>query len=194
MIQSSECSNLCEALYAFEKVHAFLSLVIIDDFEVANAFFNEETFTCETPKDQIGNRMITEFEYLSNKLYIAGMKTYLTERIQGDSETFYAHALRWYFPAILRQTYCKYGLGIGIYTMEGFEAINYFTKRMLRNHSNRKGNVCSQSMTKIVLAYMTHVHDVPKELAKRKKEKKKIIEKMKMIHHDSQQTAPLVQV
>ena len=38
MIQSSECSNLCEALYAFEKVHAFLTLVIIDDYEVANAF------------------------------------------------------------------------------------------------------------------------------------------------------------
>ena len=194
MIQSSECSNLCEALYAFGKVHAFLTLVIIDDYEVVNAFLNEELFTQETPKAQIGNRMIVKFEYLSNKLYTAGMKTYLTERIQGDSETFYVHALCWYFPAILRQTYNKYSLGLGVYTMEGFEAINYFTKRILRNHSNHKGNVCSQSMAKITLVYMTHVHDVNKELKKRKKEKKKIINKMKMIHHDSEQTAPVVEV
>ena len=55
--------------------------------------------------------------------------------------------------------------------MEGFEAINYFTKRMLQNHSNLKGNVWSQSMVKITLAYMTHVHNVNKELKKRKKEK-----------------------
>ena len=62
MIQSSECSNLCEALYAFEKVHAFLTLVIIDDYEVANAFFSEGLFTRETPNTQIGNHIIVEFE------------------------------------------------------------------------------------------------------------------------------------
>ena len=41
---------------------------------------------------------------------------------------------------------------------------------------------------------MTDVHGVNKELKKRKKEKKKIINKMKMIHHDSEQTAPVVEV
>ena len=40
---------------------------------------------------------------------------------------------------------------------------------------------------------MTHVHNVNKELKKRKKEKK-IINKMEMIHHDSEQTAPVVEV
>ena len=57
--------------------------------------------------------MIVEFEYLSNKLYTAEMKTYLTDRIQGDSETCYAHTLCWYFPAILRQTYNRNSLGLG---------------------------------------------------------------------------------
>ena len=107
--------------------------------------------------------MISEFESLSEQLYKAGMKTYLSNRVEGDHETFYAHALRFYFPEILKKTYNKYGLGLGVYTMEGFESINYMTKRLIRNNSNRRGNICKQTMVWIVHKYMNHTHNVKKK-------------------------------
>ena len=69
------------------------------------------------------------------------MKTYLSDRVEGDHENFYAYALRFYVPDILKKTYNKYGLGLGVYTMEGFESINYMTKRTICNNSNRRGNM-----------------------------------------------------
>jgi len=55
--------------------------------------------------------------------------------------------------------------------MEGFEAINYVTKRIIRNHSNRRGNVCAQSMIKTVVTYINKRYDVAHELKKRSEEK-----------------------
>ena len=54
-----------------------------------------------------------------------GMETFLTDRVPGYHETFYAHAMRWYYPSSLKRTYSKYGLVVGIYSMEGFKAINF---------------------------------------------------------------------
>ena len=36
--ESSECEHLCNALYAYEKVHCFLLFIITDDHVTANAF------------------------------------------------------------------------------------------------------------------------------------------------------------
>ena len=63
---------------------------------------------------------------------------FLTDLVPGDHETFCAHALRWYFPQFLKRTYLKYGLGLEIHTMEGFEAINYMIKRLIYDCTNRR--------------------------------------------------------
>lgn len=180
---SSDSCSFCEALYAYERVHCFLSFVIIDDFETANAFLGGPVFTQNDNRKNIGEKMILEFEYLADKLYRKGLETFLTDRVPGDHETFYAHAMRWYYPSILKKTYSKYGLGLGIYSMEGFEAINFMTKRTIRDHSNRRGNICAQTMVRMVMNYMNHNHDVVQELKERQKQKKKQIETIKRIHH-----------
>ena len=108
LISNNACEDLCTALYAFEKIHCFLGFVVIDDYQTANAFLNSNMFTSQSNKQEIGEKMIGEFEKLSMQLYSAGMKTYLSDRVLGDRETFYAHALCFYFVQILKRTYKKY--------------------------------------------------------------------------------------
>jgi len=54
--------------------------------------------------------------------------------------------LRCYFPKIAQKLLEKYGVGLGVCTMQGFENKNKQSKRMFRNKSNRKGNICLQSI------------------------------------------------
>ena len=145
-----------------------MSFVIIDDYQTANEYLGEIVFAQDTDRKVIGQRMIDEYEKECSRLYNTGMKTFLTDLVMGDHETFYAHAVKWYFPQILRQTYGKYGLGLGIYTMEGFEAINYMAKRVIRNGSNRCGNICAQTMIKITTVYMSFDYSVSEQLEIRK--------------------------
>ena len=123
-------------------------------------FFKWNGIYYETEKKVIGRRMIAEFKRLSVELYSAGMKTFFTDRVWGDHETFYAHALCFYVVTILKRTYSKYGIGLGVFTMEGFEAINVSTKRLLCNHSNHHGNVCVQAMVRMTHQFINHNHDV----------------------------------
>ena len=69
--------------------------------------------------------------------------------------------------------------------MEGFEAIHYMTKRIIRNHSNCKGNICEQTMVIIVPAYVNHNHDVQRVIEGREKAKANLLESIKRIHHFS---------
>ena len=115
--ESSECKHLCNALYAYEKVHCFLLFMIIDDHVTANEFFCSSSVFRRNKKQEIGERIIQEFVRLTKVLYNCRMKTFLTDHVPGDHETFYAHAVRWYFPQLLKRTYKKYGLGLGVFTM-----------------------------------------------------------------------------
>ena len=44
-------------------------------------------------------------------------------------------------PQIAVETYNELKMGVGIYTMQGFERRNKESKYALKNHSNMKGNV-----------------------------------------------------
>ena len=177
-----ETDTFCDALYTYKKVHCFMLFVIIDDYKTAYVFLGADLFTQDTYRIVIGLKMLWEFEHLCNQLYSVRMETYLTDRVLGDHETFYTHALRWHFPEIAKRTYSKYGLGVGIFTMERFEAINYMTKQLIRDHTNRKGNICAQTMIRIVMVYMSHNHNVSDSLEIREKLKKKQLETIKCIH------------
>ena len=71
----------------------------------------------------------------------------MSKNTNGDKETFYMHALSFYMIPIMKETYTKYKLGPGIWTMEGFEGINSVSKHAVRNHSNRRGNLAMQSIS-----------------------------------------------
>ena len=76
--------------------------------------------------------------------------------------------------------------------MEGFEAINYMTKQFIRDHTNRRGNICFQTMVTIVLTYINHDHDVHNEIAAKAKQKKKRLETINRIHHFENERLQLV--
>ena len=145
-----------------------MSFVIIDDYQTDNEYLGTILFAQDIDWKVIGQRMIYEYEKECCKLYNAGVKTFLSVLVPGDHKTFYAHAVKWYFPQILRQTYGNYGLGLGIYTMEGFKAIDDMTKRVICDGSNCRGNICASTMIKITTVYMPFDYSVSGQLEIRK--------------------------
>ena len=79
--------------------------------------------------------------------YTIGGRSFLTKKsishngsIEND-ETFYMHTLRFYLPRIADETLEKHNLGLGVFTMQGFERRNKESKNTLRRFSNRIGNI-----------------------------------------------------
>ena len=46
----------------------------------------------------------------------------------GHGKTFYMHILRYYIPKIMLKAFQKHDVGPGVFTMEGFEYVNYVSK------------------------------------------------------------------
>ena len=76
------------------------------------------------------------------QLYKLGADSFLTKgNTKGNDKSFYFHVLRFYIPQIAKATFEWHGLGIGIYTMQGFERQNKESKNILHcfgttNHNN----------------------------------------------------------
>ena len=90
-------------------------------------------------------------KYLTNvkKLYEVGAKTILKGDNVCDDETFYLHVLRFYIPDLSEVTLKKHQLGIGIFTMQGFERRNKESKNCFRRFTNKRGNVVCQTMKRL---------------------------------------------
>ena len=86
-------------------------------------------------------------------------------------------------PVFLERTHDAHKLGVGVFTMEGFEYKNYSSKHAIREHSNRKGNVCMQSLKYLTLQFITKKAEVNTEIIKRerrKKDRQKIVAKRRI--------------
>ena len=112
--------------------------------------------------------MITLFKNEAATFFSNAHASFLSHKVQGNEETFYIHALCMYIPKIMRETYDSHMLGVRVFTMEGFEYKNYSSKHAIRGHSNRKGNVCVQSLKYLTLQFINRKYEVLKELKKRK--------------------------
>ena len=88
------------------------------------------------------NRWVTQ-------LYAHGSITFMKRFTEGDAETFYLHILRFYMPNIIKDTWEKYGLGVGIFTMQGFERRNKESKHSLLNHNNAHSNIMTQNLVRL---------------------------------------------
>ena len=96
--------------------------------------------------DKYRNEMDT---YVKNvKLFFsAGGKSFLTKGVvKGDDETFYMHCLRFYIPKIAKETFEENHLGVGVFTMQGYERRNKETKRAYNRHTNGKGYFPKQTL------------------------------------------------
>ena len=122
--QSRVLDDLCDGLTLWQQVTPFLVITAIDDVEKVK-------------------RKLHEFEKRVAKLYDIGGRSFLTKNPAevGGDETFYFHVLRYYLPQIAQTTLDRHSLGLGIFTMQGFECRNKESKNTLRRLSNGHGNI-----------------------------------------------------
>ena len=75
--------------------------------------------------------------------YLIGNTTFLTgHNDTGDLETFYIHTIWFYTSQLANTTFERHTLGIGIFTMQGFEwRQNKESKDIYRQFTNKKSNL-----------------------------------------------------
>ena len=78
---------------------------------------------------------IMQFKLDVKNLYNVGTKSFLSEKNEGDCETFYCHVLYAYMPMIVDDTWNKFQLGCGIFNMQGFERRNKESKEIFQSSS-----------------------------------------------------------
>ena len=85
------------------------------------------------------------------EFYEIGKRSFMTKELSkvGDDETFYLHCLRFYMPKIAEETLEKHNLGLGIFTMQGFERRNKESKNTLKRFSNGKGDILSPNLKRL---------------------------------------------
>ena len=121
---------LCNGLITWGKITSFLVITTIENKEEHE-------------------RKVLVFEKNIKAFYAAGAKTFLTKNNIGDDETFYLHCLRFYIPKIAKQTFEQHNMGIGIFTMQGFERRNKESKNVLKRFSNNRGNIALSNLKRL---------------------------------------------
>ena len=107
-------------------------------------------------EDEYKKKMLA-FESNLKLFYKAGRNTFLTKNAHspGDDETFYLHCLRFYLPPIAKTTLEKHNLGLGIFTMQGFERRNKESKNAFKRFSNGKHNVVLSNLKRLWDVFIT---------------------------------------
>lgn len=125
-------ANLCDGLEFFAIITPFLVISVIEDKKEYK-------------------RKISAFESNLELFYKAGRNTFSTKNAPspGDDETFYLHYLQFYLPEIAKTTLGKYNLGLGIFTIQGFEHKNKESKNAFKRFSNGKHNVVVSNLKQL---------------------------------------------
>ena len=117
-------------LELWKDLSAFMNIVRIE---------NEEWYVGE----------LTRFQTNVKEFYECGRKTFLTKNVDGDDEFFYSHVLRFYIPRHAEEIFTEQGVGLGVFTMQGYERRNKESKNTLKRFTNNKGNVLIQNMKRL---------------------------------------------
>lgn len=56
------------------------------------------------------------------------------------------HTLRFYMPMLSKKTLNLQGMGLGVFTMQGYECRNKESKNTLKRFGNSKGNILESNM------------------------------------------------
>jgi hypothetical protein len=81
-------------------------------------------------------KKMENFEAELHQFYLCGKDTYHA----GGEESFYFHCLRFYLPKIATITLNRHKLGLGIFTMQGFERRNKESKNMIKKATTLNRN------------------------------------------------------
>ena len=122
--------DLCNGILLWAEITPFLVLTTInnhDEYQILKQKFVEN---------------VKEF-------FDIGGRSFLTKVSVGNDETFYMHTLRFYLPRIADQTLNEFGLGLGVFTMQGFKRRNKESKNTLLRFSNGKGNIVAPNLRRL---------------------------------------------
>ena len=123
-------NNLCQLLQVFARLPDFWKITKIQNVREYK-------------------QKIAEYEQNVKELYTVGAKTTLTNNNTGDCETIYYHVARYYIPKIARELFEKYGVGVGIFSMQGFERRNKESKNTLKRFCNHRGNIVVPNLKRL---------------------------------------------
>ena len=126
-------TNLIQGLTLWPSLNEFLKITKLQQGDKDNYLEN-----------------LKKFEDELKLFYSAGGKSFLTQgTIVGDDETFYMHCLRCYIPQIARTTYDRHHLGVGIFTMQGYERRNKESKKIFALYNNKRSDILTQQLHRL---------------------------------------------
>ena len=117
---TSEFGNLAEHVKNLKQILNLWSDIL--PFLVITKISDANLYTCQ----------LLKFENDVKVFYQVGSMYFLTKNKMGDSENFYHHVLMYYIPHISKITFEKHHLGIGVFTMQGYERRNKESKNCFR--------------------------------------------------------------
>ena len=124
--------DLCDGLQVWSEITPFLVIVDIEDV-------------------QDYEKELQKFTANLKLFYAIGCRSFITKNsaTPGDDETFYLHTLRFYMPMVAQHTLKVHGMGLGIFTMQGYERRNKESKNTLRRFGNSKGNIVESNLKRL---------------------------------------------
>ena len=167
----SMVDSLCKSLMAFYTMSQILAFVTVNKFDMVKHVLPHDTaVSSESSPDDVAKAVFDTYKQLAYKFREHGLRSFMTNRRTGDKETFYVHVITQYLPKIMTDTYQRHKLGVGIFSMEGFEYKNYTSKQVLNNRTNGKikSNIVLQSMRILQLLFKCAYFDPHAEMKRRK--------------------------
>ena len=82
----------------------------------------------------------------SQKLQCEQDITKFKSNLLNYQKNFYAHALCCYYPQLVNKVWKNHGVGVGVFTLQGFERRNKESKTIAKKYYNGKHNVCTQTL------------------------------------------------
>jgi hypothetical protein len=144
---SSSVTHLINALKLWKDIFKLLSVTKIDERQGSRDWYLAE---------------IDEYENKVKNFYDIGSKSFLTSNHNdiGNEESFYFHTLRYYIPRIARITFDRHKLGVGIFTMQGFERRNKESKNCMKRFNNYKANMTIGNLDKLYNVFNYNCNNV----------------------------------
>ena len=139
---SDYLDNVCDGLLVWKDISHFM--------HINRVFDPLDTDDEKEKKKKNYEKEMLKFDLDVKRLYQYGRMSYLTERnITGGSETCYFHVVRYYFPRVAKYNWDEYGLGLGVFSMQGIERRNKESKFIMNNYSNNKGNLVIPNLSRL---------------------------------------------
>ena len=104
-------------------------------------------------KAKVGRNYLEEVEVFKKNakiFYEAGKKSFLSNDTNiGGKEMSYMHILRYITGPLAKLTYERHGVGIGVFTLKGYERRNTELKYIFVRHTNKLCNFLIQILRRL---------------------------------------------